>query len=122
MYSLESPLWGDSNEYKQHTFKIQITEKRYLTIISIVPPGVALLVTFQGSSYRCLEQIFMVPKGFEPSKFDCRWLPGAVATELQERRDFQEFIPMSYKLEAASRYDCNIIDCVVKAELNSVIL
>ena len=48
------------------------TPKRYPTIISIVPPGVALLVTFQGSNYRCLEQIFMVPKGFEPSKFDCR--------------------------------------------------
>ena len=45
--------------------------KRYPTIISIVPPGVALLVTVQGSNYHCLEQIFMVPKGFEPSKFDC---------------------------------------------------
>ena len=44
--------------------------KRYPTIISIVPPGVALIVTFQGSNYRCLEQIFMVPKRFEPSKFD----------------------------------------------------
>ena len=47
------------------------TPKRYPTIISIVPPGVALLVTVQGSNYRCLEQIFMVPKWFEPSKFDC---------------------------------------------------
>ena len=48
--------------------------KRYPTIISIVPPSVALLVTFQGSNYRCHEQIFMVPKGFEPSKFDCTLL------------------------------------------------
>ena len=47
------------------------TPKRYPTIVSIVPPGVALIVTFRGSNYRCLEQIFMVPKGFEPSKFDC---------------------------------------------------
>ena len=47
------------------------TPKRYPTVISIVPPGVALTVTFRGSNYRCLEQIFMVPKGFEPSKFDC---------------------------------------------------
>ena len=48
------------------------TPKRYPTIISIVPPGVALIVlTFRGSNYRCLEQLFMVPKGFEPSKFDC---------------------------------------------------
>ena len=47
------------------------TPKRYPTIISLVPPGVALIVTFRGSNYRCLEQIFMVQKGFEPSKFDC---------------------------------------------------
>ena len=47
------------------------TPKRYPTIISIMLPGVALIVTFRGSNYRCLEQIFMVPKGFEPSKFDC---------------------------------------------------
>ena len=43
------------------------TPKRYPTIISIVPPGVALIITFRGSNCRCLEQIFMVPKGFEPS-------------------------------------------------------
>ena len=45
--------------------------KRYPTIISIMPPGMALIVTLCGSNYRCLEQIFMVPKGFEPSKFNC---------------------------------------------------
>ena len=47
------------------------TPKRYPTIISIIPPGVAPIVTFRGSNNRCLEQIFMVPKRFEPSKFDC---------------------------------------------------
>ena len=36
-----------------------------------MPPGMALIVTLRGSNYRCLEQIFMVLKGFEPSKFDC---------------------------------------------------
>ena len=50
------------------------TPKRYHTIISIVPPGVVLIVTFRGSNYRCLEQIFMVPKGFKPSKFDCIYI------------------------------------------------
>ena len=50
------------------------TSKIYPTIISIMPPGVALIVTFRGSNYRCLEQIFMVPKGFEPLKFDCSCL------------------------------------------------
>ena len=48
------------------------TPKRYPTISSIMPPGMALTVTLHGSNYRCLEQIFMVPKGFEPSKFDYR--------------------------------------------------
>ena len=48
------------------------TPKRYPTIISIVSPEVALIITFRGSNYHCLEQIFMVPKGFEPSKFGCR--------------------------------------------------
>ena len=38
------------------------TPKRYPTIISNVPPGMALIVAFRGSNYRCLEQIFMVPK------------------------------------------------------------
>ena len=38
-----------------------------------MPPGMARIVTLRGSNYRCLEQIFMVPKGFEPSKFDCMW-------------------------------------------------
>ena len=47
------------------------TPKSYRTIISIVPPGVALIVTFRGSNYCCLEQIFMVPKGSETLKFDC---------------------------------------------------
>ena len=47
------------------------TPKRYPTIISITPLGVALILeTFHGSNYRCLGQIFMVPKGFEPPMFD----------------------------------------------------
>ena len=36
-----------------------------------MPPGMAPIVTLRGSNYRCLEQILMVPKGLEPSKFDC---------------------------------------------------
>ena len=56
-----------------HSIHLQYrTPKRYPTIISIVPPGVALIVTCRGSNYRCLGQIFMIPKGFEPSKFDCK--------------------------------------------------
>ena len=46
------------------------TPKRYPTIIAIMPPGMAPIVTFLGSNNRCLEQIFIVPKRFESSKFD----------------------------------------------------
>ena len=40
----------------------------------IMPPDLALLSTLIGSNYPCLELIFMVPKVFEPLKFDCNWL------------------------------------------------
>ena len=36
-----------------------------------MPPDLALLLTFSGSNYPCLELVFMVPKVFEPLKFDC---------------------------------------------------
>ena len=36
-----------------------------------MPPDLALLSTLIGSNYPCLELIFMVPKVFEPLKFDC---------------------------------------------------
>ena len=34
-------------------------------------PDLALLSTLIGSNYPCLELIYMVPKVFEPLKFDC---------------------------------------------------
>ena len=39
-----------------------------------MPPDLALLSTPIGSNYPCLELIFMVPKVFEPLKFDCTCL------------------------------------------------
>ena len=36
-----------------------------------MPPDLALLSTLIGSNYPCLELIFMIPKVFEPMKFDC---------------------------------------------------
>ena len=36
-----------------------------------MPPDPALSSTLIGSNYPCLELIFMVPKVFEPLKFDC---------------------------------------------------
>ena len=37
-----------------------------------MPLDLALLSTPTGSNYPCLELILMVPKVFEPLKFDCR--------------------------------------------------
>ena len=39
--------------------------------ILIMPPDPALLSILIGSNYPCLELVFMVPKVFEPLKFDC---------------------------------------------------
>ena len=39
--------------------------------IPIKPPDMALQSTLIGLNYPCLELIFMVPKVFEPLKFDC---------------------------------------------------
>ena len=36
----------------------------------IIPSDLALLSILTGSNYPCLELIFMVPKMFEPLKFD----------------------------------------------------
>ena len=39
--------------------------------ILIMPPDLALLSTLTDLNYPCLELIFIVPKVFEPLKFDC---------------------------------------------------
>ena len=39
-----------------------------------MPPGMVLIETLRGSNYRRFEQIFIIPKGFEPSKFNCNSL------------------------------------------------
>ena len=40
-----------------------------------MPPDLALSSTLISSNYPCLELIFMVPKVFEPLKFDCTSFP-----------------------------------------------
>ena len=39
--------------------------------ILIMLPDLTLLSTLNGSNYPCFELIFMVPKRFEPLKFNC---------------------------------------------------
>ena len=70
MYSLESPHRGDSNEYTQHTIIVYKIEKISLNYRYLLPELVPRL-TLSGSNHPCLEQFSMVPKMFEPLKFDC---------------------------------------------------
>ena len=70
VYSLESPRWGDSNENTQHTSKLKKIEKD----IHILHPDMALWWILISSNYPYLEHHFMVPKVFEPLKFDYKCL------------------------------------------------
>ena len=47
---------------------------RKIKEILIMPPDLTLLSTLTGLNCPCLEQIFMVPKVFEPLKFYCIFL------------------------------------------------
>ena len=66
VYSLDSPLWGDSKENTERIFKWR--KQKYIPIMS---PDLALWLTLISSNYPCLEHIYMVPKVFEPLKFYC---------------------------------------------------
>ena len=71
VYSLEWPHRGDSNEYTQHTIillKIENISINYRHLLPDLVPCLNLI----GSNYPSLEQISMVPKMFEPLKFDCK--------------------------------------------------
>ena len=70
VYSLESPHRGDSNEYTQRAiivFKIEKTLLNYCHLLLDLAPW----LTLSGSNYPYLKQVSMVPKMFEPLKFDC---------------------------------------------------
>ena len=69
MYSLELPHRGDYNEYTQHTIIVTEIKKKPLNYRYLLPE-LAPWLTLSGSNHPCLEQFSMVPKMFEPSKFD----------------------------------------------------
>ena len=75
------------------------TPKRYPTIISIMYSGMALIITLRGSNYRCLEQIFMVPKEFEPLKFDCTRL-SIQKCQVERRHNSDKSIPKITKIQS----------------------
>ena len=70
VYSLESPHRGDSNEYTQHTIILLKIENFFINYRHLLPDLVPWL-NLIGSNNPSLEQISMVPKMFEPLKFDC---------------------------------------------------
>ena len=70
MYSLESPHRGDSNEYTQHTIILLKIENIFINYRHLLPDQAPWL-NLTGSNYPYLEQNSMVPKMFEPLKFDC---------------------------------------------------
>ena len=45
-----------------------------------MPSDLPLLSTLTGSNYPCLELIFMVPKVFDPLKFDCKRILNTLLT------------------------------------------
>ena len=50
-----------------------------------MPPDLALSSTLIGSNYPYLELIFMVPKVFEPLKFDCNlYIVGHIITVIMK--------------------------------------
>ena len=72
VYSLELPHRGNSNVYTQHTIIVLKIEKISLNYRYLLPELVPWL-TLSGSNYPCLERISMVPKMFEPLRFDCNY-------------------------------------------------
>ena len=69
VYSLESPHRGDSNEYTQYTIFVEKIKKS-LNYCHL-PPDLLSWLTINDSNYPYLEQMSMVPKMFEPLRFDC---------------------------------------------------
>ena len=63
-----------------------------------MPPDLALLSTLIGSNYACLELICIVPKVFEPLKFDCIYVK---ATPFNICQDIFEKVMFSQKFASA---------------------
>ena len=118
MYSLELPHWGNSNEYTQHTIISLKMEKTFLDYFHL-PFDLAQWLTRSGSNYSCLEQISMVPKMFEPLKFDCtfffvyvcRAVKGLFIVKKCPTRDLLVILTQ-YR-----NFSCDIVPCKVKIEV-----
>ena len=76
-----------------------------------MPPDLALSSTLIDSNYPCLELIFMVPKVFEPLKFDCMfdWLNDVNNTELNYLSRLRKF-----EVYVRKKNVSNVIEKIVK--------
>ena len=92
MYSLELPHWGNSNEYTQHTINIQKVEKNSLNYQNLFP-GLAPWFTLSEPNYPWLKPYPMVPKMFEPLKFDCTMISLLSIDTGEIRKCFSECQP-----------------------------
>ena len=73
VYSLELPHWGSSSEYTQQIIillKIENISINYRHLLPDLAPWLNLIA----SNYPSIEQISMVPKIFEPLKFNCVYI------------------------------------------------
>ena len=58
-----------------------------------MPSDLALSSTHTGSNYPCLELVFMVPKVFEPLKFDCIYIYIYIYRERERERYNKSTMP-----------------------------
>ena len=70
-----------------------------------MPPDLAPLSTLNGSNYPCLELIFMVPKVFEPLKFDCIMDPYKILRHEERQRSENQTRFCPNLLTSRMRYD-----------------
>ena len=70
LYVLICTHWGHSNEYTQYTIFVKKIEKIFPNYHYFLP-NLAPWLTLSSSNNPYLEQIFMVPKMFDPLRFGC---------------------------------------------------
>ena len=69
-------------------------------------PDLAPWLTFSGSNYLCLEQISVVPKMFEPLKFDCTYIETIMYWSIKRRTDIQLKLLESNVISPAATFIC----------------
>ena len=82
--------------------------------IPIIPSDLALLSILTDLNYPCLELIFMVPKVFEPLKFDYRYNRSrptmyAIFVRYLRHSTYEIDLSASFRLLICSEYQRNII-------------